>query len=141
MARRLRPQTVTLYNYTGTVDGDMQFQRTVLGRVALNMAYQQALSMRGVTTTDNAQLIIDLRDVEANRAFIPYHDWMATKDKERYFTFAQDKDFFVEGATDDNLPPLTKQQMQGRHQAFSVKSCTIAATDDNKPCILVVTGA
>ena len=140
MARRLRPQTVTMYNYLGAVGGAMQFQRTVLGRVALNTAYQQALSMRGVTTTDKAQLTVDLRDVDASRQYIPYHEWLTKTDKASFFTFAQINDFFVVGDVADELPPLTKQAMAGKHQVFSVTSCATAATDSNNPAILVVTG-
>ena len=140
MARRLRPQTVTLYNYLGTVGGAMQFQRTVLGRVALNAAYQQALSMRGVTTTDKAQLTVDLRDVDASRQYIPYHEWLTKADKSSYYTFAQSNDFFVVGDVADELPPLTKQAMAGKYQVFSVTSCATAATDKDSPSVLVVTG-
>ena len=140
MARRLRPQTVTLYNYLGAVGGAMQFQRTVLGRVALNTAYQQALSMRGVTTTDKAQLTVDLRDVDASRQYIPYHEWLTKVDKSGCYTFAQSNDFFVVGDVSDELPPLTKQAMAGKYQVFSVTSCATAATDSDKPAILVVTG-
>lgn len=140
MARRLRPQTVTLYNYLGTVGGAMQFQRTALGRVALNTAYQQALSMRGVTTADKAQLTIDLRDVDANKSYLPYHEWLTKADKSGYYTFAQSNDFFVVGAVVDELPPMTRQTMAGKYQVFSVTSCATAATDINAPSILVVTG-
>ena len=140
MARRLRPQTVTMYNYLGAVGGAMQFQRTVLGRVALNTAYQQALSMRGVTTTDKAQLTVDLRDVDASRQYMPYHEWLTKVDKSVCYTFAQSNDFFVVGDVVDELPPLTKQAMAGKYQVFSVTSCGTAATDSNNPAILVVTG-
>ena len=140
MARRLRPQTVTLYNYLGTVGGAMQFQRTLLGRVALNTAYQQALSMRGVTTTDKSQLTVDLRDVGTNKSYLPYHEWLTKADKSGYYTFAQSNDFFVVGDVADELPPLTKQAMAGKYQVFSVTSCATAATDSDSPAILVVTG-
>ena len=145
MARRLRPQAVTLYNYLGTVGGAMQFQRTVLGRVALNTAYQQALSMRGVTATDKAQLTIDLRDVDTNKSYLPYNEWLIWRGQgiefvDGYYTFAQSNDFFVVGDVVDELPPLTKQAMAGKYQVFSVTSCATAATDDSAPAILVVTG-
>lgn len=140
MARRLRPQTVTLYNYLGTTAGVMQFQRTVLGHVALNTAYQQVLSMRGVTTADRAQLTVELRDIDANKSYLPYHEWLIKTDKTRFFTFSQSNDFFVVGDVADELPPTTKQQMQGKYQVFSVTSCMTAATDEAAPSILVVTG-
>lgn len=141
ISRRLRPATVTLYNHISTTAGVATYQRTVLKHVSLNTGYQQTLSKRGVSTTDKAQLILELRDLDAGgRIYSPLPVWIAALDKTGLFTFAADKDFFVEGEVSDELPPMSKQQMQGKFQVFSITACNTPSTDGSAPVLLVVTG-
>jgi len=142
ISRRARPHNITLYNYLSTAAGAMAFQRTVIKRVGLDTSYQQRLSMRGVSTTDTAQLIIDLRDIQTTggRTFISIVGWKALTDaqKAQHFTFATDKDFFVQGEVPDMLPIVTKQQMQSKYQCLSITSAAIPASDHAEPVIVEV---
>ncbi|MEM5767585.1 MAG: hypothetical protein AAGU32_04765, partial [Bacillota bacterium] len=89
ISRRARTGTVTLYNYVSTTGGVATYQRTEIGLVYLDIGYAQRLSQRGVSVTDNAQLILDLRDMETTngRTYQPYHDWASLTDKSGHFTF------------------------------------------------------
>jgi len=131
ISRRARNKKITLYNLVSSAAGVSTFQRTVINRVYLDTGYAQRLSSRGVATQDKAQLIIDLRDMAttSNRAFMPYKDWAALTDKAGHFTFNAGGDFFVEEEVTDELPAMTKQQMQVKYPCFSVAS--VADPADN----------
>lgn len=128
ISRRLRPDTITLYNYIGTDKASgaavATYQRTSLDRVCNDTGYAQRLSQRGVSTTDNAQLTIELQDYTATggRTYLPYIEWKALTDKSGYFTFKATDDFFVSGNVTDTLPAETKGTMQQKYQVFSVTS-------------------
>ena len=143
ISRRARPHTITLYNYISTTAGAAAYQRTVIQRVCLDKDYQQRLSQRGVATTDKAQLIIDLRDIEvtANRIFIEPESWilLTAQQKALYFTFQVANDFFIDGTVTDTLPPKTKAEMQTTHRCLSVTSTGIPASDSAGPTLLEVT--
>lgn len=126
ISRRARPHKVTVYNYVSSVAGVATYQRTVIDRVYLDTGYAQRLSQKGVNTSDKAQLIIDLRDVETNgRTYLAPLDWAALADKTGNFTFATANDFFIVGEVEDELPSLTKAQMIQKHQCFSVTSVSL----------------
>lgn len=131
ISRRARQHTITMYNYLSTTGGMMAFQRTVIKRVSLDTGYAQRLTQRGVSTTDAAQLIIDLRDIEVTdkRTFVPVEAWDTQEDKTKHFTFSTSKDFFIQGEVADLLPPTTKQQMQTKYQCFSVTSVAMPNSD------------
>jgi hypothetical protein len=143
ISRRARPHTITLFNYVSTTAGIATYQRTVIQRVYLDEDYQQRLSQRGVATTDKAQLIIDLRDIEvtADRTFIEPEDWLllTSQQKALYFTFQVANDFFIDSTVTDTLPPLTKAEMQKTHRCLSVTSTGIPASDRAGPALLEVT--
>lgn len=129
ISRRARPHTVTLYNYLSAAAGVATYQRTVLRWVYLDTGYQQRLSQRGVATEDAAQLILDLRDLEATdgRTFISPWDWgrLTDEQKAQYFTFMTKQDFFCCGEVPEILPPATKQTMMGKYQCLSVTSVSV----------------
>jgi hypothetical protein len=144
MSRRARTHTITLYNYLSTAAGAAAYQRTVIERVYLNTAYQQSLNGRGVSTTDKAMLIIDLRDIVTTdeRTFLSFSDWqlLTAEAKAAFFTFSVANDFFIEGAADEELPPATKQQMIQNHQCFSVTWSGVRHAEAGQASILGVTG-
>ncbi len=146
ISRRARPHTITLYNYISTTAGAAAYQRTVIDRVYLDTAYQQRLSARGVSTSDKAQLIIDLRDITttSDRTFLSFPEWqqLSAQQKAGYFTFGSSNDFFISGVATETLPPATKQQMITKYQCFSVTAAGVPAAALGKPQlqILEVTG-
>ena len=144
ISRRARPHIITLYNYLATSAGVAEYQRTVIKHVHLDTAYQQRLSQRGFATTDKAQLIIDLRDIEAtdDRTFLPFSEWqqLPAGQKPQHFTFSISNDFFVHGIASEALPPATKQQLIAKYQCFSVTSCSAPASSFTAPTIVEVTG-
>ncbi len=144
ISRRARPHTITLYNYLSTTAGVAAYQRTVISRVSLDTNYQQRLSQRGVATEDTAQLIIDLRDIDAtnDRTFLPAQAWqqLTAVQKALYFTFGATNDFFIQGTATETLPTTTKQQMIAKYQCFGVTAAGIPASDSSGPVIVEVTG-
>jgi hypothetical protein len=144
ISRRARPHSITLYNYISTTAGAAAYQRTVIDRVYLDTGYQQRLAARGILTTDKAQLIIDLRDIDttADRTFLPVEDWnlLSAAQKASYFTFAAANDFFVRGVATETLPATTKQQMMSNYRCFSVTAADVPASDSDGAVILEVTG-
>ena len=142
ISRRARPFNVTLYNYVSTSAGVMTFQRTSIQRVSLDLAYQMELAKRGISTTNTASLIIDLRDIDttSNRTFLTYEAWKALTDKSDYFTFNTNYDFFVVGEAAETMPTTTKAQMLAKYRCYSVTSVAIPASDSGIPIILQVTG-
>ena len=143
ISRRARPHTITLYNYLGKTDGAAAYQRTVIERVFLDTSYGQHLSARGVVTTDTAQLILDLRDIETTdgRTFLPCEDWtrLTSVQKALYFTFATKYDFFIKGSALETLPDATKQDMIEKYQCLSVTTAGVPASDRDGPVIVEVT--
>ena len=143
ISRRARPHTITLYNYLSTTDGTATYQRTVIARVYLDTAYGKRLSERGAVTTDTAQLIIDLRDIDvtSSRTFMPAADWgqLTAVQKAQYFTFDTKNDFFIDGTATETLPDTTKKDMILKYQCFSVTSADVPASDQDEPVIVEVT--
>lgn len=131
ISRRARNKTVTLYNFVSSAAGVATYQRTVLSLIYLDTGYAQRLSARGVATQDKAQLIIDLRDFTATnaRAFVSLREWVELENKADYFTISTQNDFFVEGEAVDELPTVTKQQMQVKYQCYGVSS--VSVPDEN----------
>lgn len=143
ISRRARPYTVTLYNYVSTTVGVATYQRTVLQQVHLDKGYQQRLSLRGVSTTDTALLILDLSDTPAtdNRTFIPAESWAALTvlQKAGHFTFRASDDFFIDGTSTETMPSTTKAAMQALHRLFAVSQVGDPAHDTATARVLEVT--
>jgi hypothetical protein len=133
---------VTLYNYVSATSGVAAYQRTVIERVSLDLAYQMKLAQRGVSTTNMVSMMIDLRDITttSNRTFLTYEAWAALTTKTGYFTFNTANDFFVEGEATETMPTTTKAQMMAKYRCYSVTSTAIPASDSGIPIILTVTG-
>ena len=131
ISRRARNKKITLYNFVSSTSGIATYQRTVIDLVYLDTGYAQRLSSRGISTQDKAQLIIDLRDFTAtdDRTYLPYKEWTVLADKAKHFTFWTANDFFVEGEATEELPTVTKQQMQTSYLCYGVSS--VAIPDDN----------
>lgn len=140
ISRRARPHTVTLYNFVSSTNGVATYQRTVLKRVLLDTTYQKRLSQRGVTVSDTAQLIIDLRDISAtsDRIFKDPVAWGLLTDKTGSFTFSPKTDFFVQGEVADTLPTETKGTMQKKHPVLSVTSLGTPASSSSATTIIEV---
>ena len=137
ISRKFRTEKVTLYNFVSSTSGVATYQRTVIDLVYLDTGYAQRLSGRGIATADKAQLIIDLRDMKTteDRTYLPYKEWSALADKSAYFTFWTANDFFVEGDAIEELPAITKAQMQSKYQCFGISS--VSAPADN---VLLIIG-
>lgn len=144
ISRRARPYTITLYNYLSATNGVATYQKTVIEHVYLDIAYQQRLAQKGVSTNDTAQLIIDLRDIKTtnNRTFIDYQAWkqLTSLQKLLYFTFAIKEDFFVVGEAIETLPDTTKKDMIDKYQCLSVSSVAIPASDKSGAVVVEVVG-
>lgn len=142
ISRRARPYDITLYNYISTVSGVASYQRTLVKRVSLDLAYQQRLSQRGVTTSNEVSMMIDLRDIEttSNRTFLIYDAWNSITDKTAYFTFNTKYDFFVVGEAIETLPEETKTDMLKKYRGYSITSVGIPASNSGTPIIIQVTG-
>jgi hypothetical protein len=142
ISRRARKSNISLYNYVSTTSGVMTYQRTYIQRVSLDLAYQMKLAQRGVSTTNTAALMIDLRDIVAtsNRTFLTYEAWAALATKTGYFTFNTANDFFVVGEAAETMPTTTKAQMMAKYRCYSITGVSIPASDSGTPIILQVTG-
>jgi len=142
ISRRARPHKITLYNLVSFASGVSTYQRTVIDRVLLDESYQQRLAQRGVSTADTAQLIVDLRDIDAtdDRTYLSAKEWTALADKTARFTFNPVNDFFIAGEVNDTLPAMTKQQMIAKYKCYSVTSAATPASDQSGPVILEITG-
>ncbi len=131
ISRRARQSTVTLYNYLSTTSGVATYQRTVLDRVYLDTGYAQRLAQRGISTTDKAQLIVELRDsaITGNRKYIDPVAWGSLTNKAGYFTFNPANDFFVQGDASETLPSETKTTMQKKYQVYSISNVAAPTSD------------
>jgi hypothetical protein len=141
MSRRSRPASITLYNYTSTTSGVMTFQRTFIQRVSLDLNYQMRLAQHGVSTSNTASLMIDLRDIEttSDRTFLTYDAWASLADKTGYFTFNTNHDFFVVDEAAETMPPTTKAEMLKKYRCYSITGIGIPASDSGTPIILSIT--
>jgi hypothetical protein len=141
ISRRARPCNITLYNYVSTTSGVATYQRTYIQRVSLDLAYQMKLAQRGVSTTNTAALMIDLRDIVAtsDRTFLTYEAWAALTTKTEYFTFNTANDFFVVGEAAETMPTTTKAEMMAKYRCYSITGVSIPASDSGIPIILSVT--
>jgi|WetSurMetagenome_2_1015567.scaffolds.fasta_scaffold21493_3 hypothetical protein len=141
MSRRSRPALITLYNYVSATSSVATYQRTYIQRVSLDLAYQMKLAQRGVSTTNTAALMIDLRDITttSNRTFMTYEAWAALTTKTGYFTFNTANDFFVVGEAAETMPTTTKAEMLAKYRCYSITGVSIPASDRGVPIILSVT--
>ncbi len=141
ISRRARPYNITLYNYVSTASGVMTFQRTYIQRVSLDLAYQMKLAQRGVSTTNTAALMIDLRDITttSNRTFLTYEAWAALATKTGYFSFSTANDFFVIGEAAEIMPATTKAEMLAKYRCYSITGVSVPASDSGIPIILTIT--
>lgn len=98
ISARLRPDTITLYVYTGT-DARRRptYSREVLSGVFLEKEYQSVMERRGIAVKDRAQVIIDVNATPPST-----------------FTFPANS-FFVEGDVAD-LPPTKSKQDIGKER-------------------------
>lgn len=144
ISRRARPHTITLYNYLSVTGGVAAYQRTLIERVYLDLAYAQRLSQRGIATADTCRLILDLRDLKASggRTFLEQKAWgqMNADEKAEHFTFATGNDFFVMGEAEENLPSVTKAQMAAKYRCFGISSVAVAELAGGEAFIVEVTG-
>ena len=143
IARRARPHTATIYNYTATNAGVAAYQRTVLERVQLDTSYQQRLAQRGISTADTALLVVELRDLEATsgRTFVDAHTWgkLTATQREAFFTFQPVNDFIIAGEVADTLPTRTKAEMLASYRCLGVTGVSMPASSETDPTIVEVT--
>ena len=144
ISRRVRPTTITVFNYISSAAGVATYQKTQIDMVHLDRGYRQRLNQRGIQTEDDALLILDLSDYTAtsNRTFKEPEQWNAltTQQKAGHFTFKAPEDFFILGTATETMPNTTKSAMQIKYRCFAVSSATLPASDKAGPVILEVTG-
>lgn len=108
--KRMLPHTVTLYNYIGEVDDRAHYQPTVIRHCYAPLKVGVVASNPGRRSSDSGDLyIFDGRSKAYSpdgsaRTYLPHDKWMASEEKDKYWTLSDDgKDFYKVTDRDDEV--------------------------------------
>lgn len=93
-------KTVTLYNRYEDDDGEEHWYPTVLENVRLQITKGANVTTSGLDTADTAKLFVKKTGIP--KEYRKPLQWQSEEEKEKYFTFAEGSDFFVEGDTSES---------------------------------------
>ena len=94
-------KTVTLYNkVVDDVMGTETWYPTVLKNVRLLVKKGENVSKSGRDSADTTTLFVKFDILSCGKkTYLPSKKWQNAPDKQKYFTFTSQEDFFVEGDT------------------------------------------
>lgn len=98
--RFLRPNHILIRNHTADIDGEAKYQTTTLNHVCVDASYGIKQSQKGIQSTGDLLVIIDMNDLAAfegikKRVFTVPSEFEQLDNTENCFTLRPNVDFIV----------------------------------------------